>query len=61
MTPAEQIETLRGIRSKRWRAAQEQVLGIDFDLNARVTRDRIYRETFGRPPRPDADTSVTLR
>jgi hypothetical protein len=50
---AEQIESLRRIRTRRWRAAQEEVLGGDMDLERRVTRDREIRETTGRSPRAD--------
>lgn len=60
-SPADQIAQLRGIRSERWQIAQEQVLGIDMDLNIRVQRDREYRRYFGRPPRPDSDAAPTLR
>lgn len=51
--PAEQMEMLRRIRTRRWRVAQQEVMGADGDLNARVTRDREVREITGRSPRAD--------
>ena len=53
LDPAEQMESIRRIRSRRWRAAQNAVLDLDIDLNQRVTRDREIRAVTGRSPRAD--------
>lgn len=54
LDPKDQIDAIRQVRSKRWRAATDQVLEENAELFRRVSRDREHRAIMGISPPAEA-------